>query len=319
MEETADDPFGTVPLELTGTHRDNGNLTATLSTGRETIPLQLDKKRFTIYPVRHNDLWSIYKKAESGFWTAEEIDLSADLEEWAHKLNDNERHFIKHILAFFAAGDGIVNENHAGNFLHEVKQPEARFFYGFRTAIENIHSETYSLLIDTYIRDPKEKQKLFIATETLECIKNKSGWMHSWIENGSFTERLIASAAADGIFFSGSFCSVLWLKKRGLMPGLGFANELISRDKNLQCDFTCRFYNHYIENKLPAGKTEEIIIGAADIEKNFICETLPVDIVGMDPEMMNRYIEFVADRLLAALGNPTVFNSANPFDFTEVK
>src|SRR6185436_753229 len=258
-----------------------------------------------------------YKKHEASFWTAEEIDLGADLVDWSNKLNDDERYFIKHVLAFFAASDGIVNENLAENFLHEVQYTEARFFYGFQIVIENIHSETYSLLIDTYIKDAVEKDKLLHAIDTVPCVKKKADWALRWIDKGSFAERLVAFAAVEGIFFSGSFCSIFWLKKRGLMPGLSFSNELISRDEGLHCDFACLLYSQ-LTNKLSEAKVQEVIINAVEIEKEFVTDALPVRLIGMNAEMMSQYIEFVADRLLVALGNPKHYNSANPFDFMEM-
>lgn len=233
-------------------------------------------------------------------------------------MNDNERHFIKHVLAFFAASDGIVNENLAENFLSEVQYTEAKFFYGFQVAIENIHSETYSLLIDTYIKDKKEKDYLFNAIDTLDCVRKKADWALRWIEKGSFAERLVAFAAVEGIFFSGSFCSIFWLKKRGLMPGLSFSNELISRDEGLHCDFACLLYNNHVINKLSKEEVSKIILDAVEIEKEFILDALPVKLIGMNSDLMSQYIEFVADRLLVELGNEKVFNVPNPFDFMEM-
>ena len=280
--------------------------------------LEDNPNRFVLFPIQHDDIWAFYKKSEASFWTAEEIDLQADLVDWAEKLNDNERYFIKHILAFFAASDGIVNENLAENFVAEVQYTEAKFFYGFQIMMENIHSETYSLLIDTYIKDKEEKNKLFNAIETLDCVKKKADWALEWIENGSFAERIVAFAAVEGIFFSGSFCSIFWLKKRGLMPGLSFSNELISRDEGMHCDFACLLYTRHLVNKLPKATIEKIIRDAVDIEKEFICDALPVRLIGMNSDLMSQYIEFVADRLLAELGNEKIFNTANPFDFMEM-
>ena len=280
--------------------------------------LEENKNRFVLFPIQHDDIWAFYKKAEASFWTAEEIDLQPDLIDWESKLNDDERHFIKHVLAFFAASDGIVNENLAENFLAEVQYTEAKFFYGFQIAIENIHSETYSLLIDTYIKEKKEKDYLFNAIDTLDCVRKKADWALRWIEEGSFAERLVAFAAVEGIFFSGSFCSIFWLKKRGLMPGLSFSNELISRDEGLHCDFACLLYNSHVQNKLPKGKIEEIILDAVEIEKEFILDALPVRLIGMNSELMSQYIEFVADRLLSELGCEKQFNVSNPFDFMEM-
>ena len=280
--------------------------------------LEENKNRFVLFPIQHDDIWQFYKKAEASFWTAEEIDLQPDLIDWENKLNDNERHFVKHVLAFFAASDGIVNENLAENFLSEVQYTEAKFFYGFQVAIENIHSETYSLLIDTYIKDSEEKKYLFNAIDTLECVTKKAQWALRWIEEGSFAERLVAFAAVEGIFFSGSFCSIFWLKKRGLMPGLSFSNELISRDEGLHCDFACLLYTKHLINKLPKQQVKEIIMDAVEIEKEFILDALPVKLIGMNSELMSQYIEFVADRLLLELGNEKVYNATNPFDFMDM-
>jgi ribonucleoside-diphosphate reductase beta chain len=284
---------------------------------REPI-LEENKSRFVLFPIQHDDIWSFYKKAEASFWTAEEIDLSPDQIDWENKLNDDERHFIKHILAFFAASDGIVNENLAENFLSEVQYTEAKFFYGNQVAMENIHSETYSLLIDTYIKDSAEKNHLFNAIDTLDCVKKKADWALRWIDKGDFAERLVAFAAVEGIFFSGSFCSIFWLKKRGLMPGLSFSNELISRDEGLHCDFACLLYNNHLVNKLSKDKVREIIMDAVEIEKEFVTDAIPVKLIGMNSDLMQQYIEFVADRLLVELGNDRVYNTSNPFDFMEM-
>jgi ribonucleoside-diphosphate reductase beta chain len=280
--------------------------------------LEENKDRFVLFPIQHDDIWAFYKKAEASFWTAEEIDLSADLVDWENKLNDDEKHFVKHILAFFAASDGIVNENLAENFLSEVQYTEAKFFYGFQVAIENIHSETYSLLIDTYIKDTKDKNYLFNAIDTLDCVRKKADWALRWIEEGSFQERLVAFAAVEGIFFSGSFCSIFWLKKRGLMPGLSFSNELISRDEGLHCDFACLLYNNHVVNKLPKENIKKIILDAVEIEKEFILDALPVKLIGMNSDLMSQYIEFVADRLLTELQCEKHFNVTNPFDFMDM-
>ena len=279
--------------------------------------LQENKNRFVLFPIKHNDIWEYYKKAEASFWTAEEIDLGQDLTDWEN-LNDGERHFITHVLAFFAASDGIVNENLAEHFVAEVQYTEAKFFYGFQIAIENIHSETYSLLIDTYVKDPKEKDKLFNAIDTMDCVKKKADWALKWIDNGNFAERLIAFAAVEGIFFSGSFCSIFWLKKRGLMPGLSFSNELISRDEGLHCDFACLLYNNHLIGKLPEENVIKIIEDAVAIEKEFVTDSLPVNLIGMNAELMCQYIEFVADRLLNELIGRTLYGSTNPFDFMEM-
>ena len=278
--------------------------------------LKENKDRFVLFPIKHEDVWKMYKKAEASFWTSEEIDLSHDRKDW-EKLNDGERHFIKHVLAFFAASDGIVNENLAVNFIREVQIPEARCFYGFQIMIENIHSETYSLLIDHYIRDHEEKNRLLHAIETVSCVKKKAEWALRWIQNGSFAERLVAFAAVEGIFFSGSFCSIFWLKKRGLMPGLSFSNELISRDEGLHCDFACLLYS-MLQNKLSVERIHEIIGDTVAIEKEFVTDALPVDLIGMNSKLMSQYIEFVADRLLVALGYPKLYRAANPFDFMEL-
>ena len=280
--------------------------------------LQDNKDRFVIFPIQHNDIWQFYKNAEASFWTAEEVDLLPDLHDWQNKLNDNERFFISRVLAFFAASDGIVNENLAINFLQEVQYPEARCFYGFQIMIENIHSEMYSLLIDTYVKDPAEKDYLLRAIETIPCVTKKAKWALRWITKGSFAERLIAFAAVEGIFFSGSFCSIFWLKKRGLMPGLTFSNELISRDEGLHCDFACLLYVNHLQNKLSEETIREIIVDAVAIEKEFVTDALPVKLIGMNAELMCQYIEFVANRLLVALGCNKVWNATNPFDFMEL-
>lgn len=279
--------------------------------------LKENADRFVLFPIQHDDIWQFYKKAEASFWTAEEIDLGQDLKDWTG-LNDGERHFIKHVLAFFAASDGIVNENLAENFVAEVQYTEAKFFYGFQIAIENIHSETYSLLIDTYVKDPKEKDYLFHAIENMDCVAKKAEWALKWIENGSFQERLIAFAAVEGIFFSGSFCSIFWLKKRGLMPGLTFSNELISRDEGLHCDFACLLYNNHTVNKMDPELVRSIIKDAVNIEKEFVTDALPVKLIGMNADLMCQYIEFVADRLLMELGCEKVYDATNPFDFMDM-
>ena len=282
-------------------------------------PLLTDNpNRFVIFPIQHDDIWNFYKKTEASFWTAEEIDLHQDLSDWENKLNDNEKHFIKNVLAFFAASDGIVNENLAENMVNEVQYTEAKFFYGFQIMMENIHSETYSLLIDTYIKDNEEKDYLFNAVEHMDSVKRKADWALRWIDNGSFTERLIAFAAVEGIFFSGSFCSIFWLKKRGLMPGLTFSNELISRDEGMHCDFACLLYNNHIENKLPEGVITKIIADAVEIEKEFVSDSLPVSLIGMNSDLMCQYIEFVADRLLVQLGEERIYNAENPFDWMDL-
>lgn len=294
------------------------DLTTRSAAMNEEPILKENPDRFVLFPIVHADIWSYYKKSEANIWTAEEIDLEADLVDWNTKLNDDERHFIKHVLAFFAASDGIVNENLAENMVREVQYTEAKFFYGFQIMMENIHSETYSLLIDTYIKDTAEKNYLFKAIDTLDCVRKKADWALRWIKNGSFAERLIAFAAVEGIFFSGSFCSIFWLKKRGLMPGLSFSNELISRDEGLHCDFACLLYTNHIVNKLPKQRVTDIIKDAVEIEKEFIIDALPVKLIGMNSDMMGQYIEFVADRLLVELGCERVYNKSNPFDFMEM-
>ena len=280
--------------------------------------LQENKNRFVIFPIKHHDIWEWYKKMEASFWTAEEIDLSQDLNDWNNKLNDEERYFIKHILAFFAASDGIVNENLAENFVNEVQYAEAKFFYGFQIMMENIHSETYSLLIDTYVKDEAEKNELFNALEIFPAIKKKANWALKWIESDSFAERLIAFAAVEGIFFSGAFCSIYWLKKRGLMPGLTFSNELISRDEGVHCDFAVHLHNHHLINKVPKERIRSIIVDALNIEREFITESLPVSLIGMNAGLMTQYLEFVADRLLVELGCEREYNTSNPFDFMDM-
>jgi ribonucleoside-diphosphate reductase beta chain len=287
-----------------------------MSTEKEEILLKENKDRFVILPINYPTIWEHYKRHEASFWTAEEIDLSSDLKDWAN-LNDGERHFISHILAFFAASDGIVNENLAINFMNEVQLPEARFFYGFQIMMENIHSETYALLIDTYIKDPKEKDHLFHAIETVPAVQKKAEWALRWIDNGSFAERLVAFAAVEGIFFSGSFCSIFWLKKRGLMPGLTFSNELISRDEGLHCEFACLMYS-MLETKLSNEDVVKIITDAVEIEKEFVSEALPVGLIGMNADLMQSYIEFVADTWISELGYAKIYNTANPFDFMEM-
>ncbi|KAF1815608.1 hypothetical protein P152DRAFT_479515 [Eremomyces bilateralis CBS 781.70] len=280
--------------------------------------LQENPQRFVLFPIKYHEIWQMYKKAEASFWTAEEIDLSKDLHDWNKKLNDDERFFISHVLAFFAASDGIVNENLVERFSGEVQVPEARCFYGFQIMMENIHSETYSLLIDTYISEPKQRTYLFNAIDTIPCIRKKADWALRWIsdKNSTFASRLVAFAAVEGIFFSGSFASIFWLKKRGLMPGLTFSNELISRDEGMHTDFACLLFQH-IRNKPSDESVRRIITEAVTIEQEFLTEALPVRLLGMNSDLMCQYIEFVADRLLLALGLPRHYNSANPFDFME--
>lgn len=281
----------------------------------QELILKENKDRFVIFPIKHPDLWEMYKKQQASIWTAEEIDLKDDK---FNELNEGEQYFIKHILAFFAASDGIVNENLAENFLSEVQYPEAKFFYGFQVMMENIHSETYSLLIDTYVKDPIEKNKLFKAIEYFSAIKKKADWALKWIDSPSFAERLIAFAAVEGIFFSGSFCAIYWLKNRGLMPGLTFSNELISRDEGMHCDFAVHLHNHHILNKVSKERIKEILLSALEIEKEFILESLPVSLIGMNSQLMSQYLEFVTDRLLADFGCDKVFNVKQPFGFMEM-
>lgn len=274
-------------------------------------------QRWVMFPIQHADIWEMYKKHEASFWTAEEIDLSQDNKDW-DRLSDSERHFVKHVLAFFAASDGIVLENLAGQFSTEVQLPEARAFYGFQIAMENIHSETYSLLIEQYIRDPVEKDEVFNAIQTMPPVQEKAEWALQWMNReNSFAERVVAFAAVEGILFSGSFCAIYWLKKRGLMPGLTFSNELISRDEGLHAEFACLLYLK-LQNPLPEDVIQDIVQGAVDVERKFICEALSCDLIGMNSELMTRYIEFVADRLLTALGHAKIFNASNPFDWMEL-
>jgi len=279
--------------------------------------LKENPKRFVMFPIQYPDVWEMYKKHEASFWTAEEVDLSQDNKDW-ELLTDAERHFIKHVLAFFAASDGIVNENLLDQFSCEVQIPEARAFYGFQIAMENIHSETYSLLIEQYVKDPAEKANLFDAIETMPAIKEKAQWALQWMnKENSFAERLVAFAAVVGILFSGSFCAIYWLKKRGLMPGLTFSNELISRDEGLHAEFACLLYGK-LEHQLPEDVVHDIIRGAVKAERGFICDALNCDLIGMNSDLMTRYIEFVADRLCTALGHSKLFNATNPFDWMEL-
>ena len=277
-------------------------------------PLLRDNpQRFTIFPIMYPPIWSMYKKAQASFWTVEEVDLSKD--DW-DGLKDNEKHFIAHVLAFFAASDGIVNENLVQKFSQEIQIPEARCFYGFQIAIENVHSEMYSLLIDTYIKDPDQKHQLFNAIETLPYVKKKAQWALSWIAHQPFGERLVAFAAVEGIFFSGSFAAIFWLKKRGLMPGLTFSNELICRDEGLHCDFACLMFR-YLQQKPAPKRIAHIITEAVTIEQEFLTEALPVALIGMNRFLMGRYIEFVADHLLVELDCPKAYHVKNPFDFMD--
>lgn len=279
--------------------------------------LKENPRRFVMFPIKYHDFWDMYKKHVASFWTAEEIDLEQDMRDW-EKLNTNEQHFIKYVLAFFAASDGIVNENLTKRFCSEIQIPEARSFYGFQIAMENIHSETYSLLIDTYIKDKKEKDFLLNAVDNIEVVNLKANWALKWITGSSpYAERLIAFACVEGIFFSGSFCSIFWLKKRSLMPGLTFSNELISRDEGLHVDFACLVYKHLI-NKLPEETIHRIVNDAVQIEKQFVTEAIPVELIGMNSKLMTQYIEFVADRLIYALGYKKIYNTQNPFEWMDM-
>ena len=280
--------------------------------------LQETLERFVLFPIEHSEIWEMYKMHAASFWTAEEIDLAEDAKDW-ESLTDNEQHFLKHVLAFFAASDGIVNENLVVNFANEVQWAEARTFYGFQIMMENIHAETYSLLIDTYIKDPAEKDHLFKALETVPSVEKKGNWALRWLDQkrASFAERLVAFAAVEGIFFSGSFCAIFWLKKRGLMPGLTFSNELISRDEGLHCDFACLLHSQLVRG---AGemKIRQIISEAVEIEIEFVTSALPVSLIGMNAELMKQYIQFVADRLLVAFGVSKLYNAENPFPWMEM-
>jgi ribonucleoside-diphosphate reductase subunit M2 len=293
-------------------------ITATQKEFEKTDPLLVENPhRWVMFPIQYPAVWEMYKKHEASFWTAEEVDLSQDLRDW-DRLSQSEQHFIKHILAFFAASDGIVLENLAGQFSTEVQIPEARAFYGFQMAMENIHSETYSLLIEQYIRDPAEKADVFNAISTMPAVRDKAQWAINWMNReSSFAERVVAFAAVEGVLFSGSFCAIYWLKKRGLMPGLTFSNELISRDEGLHAEFACLLYS-MLQHKLPEDVVHDIVRGAVEVERRFICEALSCDLIGMNNELMTRYIEFVADRLLTALGHSKLFNASNPFDWMEL-
>merc|ERR1711977_611670 len=293
-------------------------VTAQLMKLQEEEPMLIENKhRWVMFPLQYPEIWEMYRKHEASFWTAEEIDLAQDMRDWDGLSND-EQHFIKHVLAFFAASDGIVNENLSTNFSDEIQVPEARAFYGFQMAMENIHSETYSLLIEQYIRDSDERMKLFHAIETIPAVATKAQWAVDWMNpDRSFYERLVGFACVEGILFSGSFCAVYWLKKRGLMPGLTFSNELISRDEGLHTDFACLLFSHLKRRPHP-DTVERIIKQAVEIEVEFLSDALPVRLIGMNADQMRQYIEFVADRLLVALGNPKAYNSTNPFDFMEM-
>lgn len=287
--------------------------------GKPDPVLSPSSDRFVLFPLQYHGLWEMYKKHMAVFWTAEEIDLMGDLKDW-ESLNKDEKHFISHVLAFFAASDGIVNENLALRFYSDVQIPEARCFYGFQIAMENIHSETYSLLIDTYLKDPVEKDKHFNAIENLDCVARKAKWALKWIKSDkSFAHRLVAFAAIEGIFFSGSFCAIYWMKKRGLMPGLCTSNEFISRDEGLHCEFACEIHKLLNEeNQLTKETITEILTEAVEIEKEFVTEALPVSLIGMNAKLMTQYIEFVADHWLQHLGCEKYYNSTNPFDWMEL-
>jgi ribonucleotide reductase beta subunit family protein with ferritin-like domain len=286
---------------------------------KEELILQENKNRYVLFPIKYNSMYELYKKAESTFWTASEIDLVKDNNDWEHALNDNERNFIKNIIGFFAGSDGIIMENLAQRFLREIQIPEARAFYSYQIFNESIHSETYSLLIDTYIKDTEEKNKIFNSIENIPCVAKKAQWAYKWIENKdvSFATRLLSFAIVEGVFFSGSFCAIYWLKKRGLMPGLTFSNELISRDEGLHCEFACLLYS-YIKNKVPESIVYEIFQEAVSIEKEFITESIPCAMIGMNSTMMCQYIEFIANRLLLQLGYDKLWEAENPFDFMEL-
>jgi ribonucleoside-diphosphate reductase beta chain len=278
--------------------------------------LMENPNRFVIFPIQHNDIWEYYKMHQAALWTAEEIDLTNDIRDW-NNLSENEQYFVKNILSFFAASDGIVNENLAENFYREVQYPEAKFFYGFQLMMENIHSLMYSLLIDTYISNEEEKNLCFTALDNLPAVQKKAKWALDWIEKSSFQERLVAFAAVEGIFFSGSFCSVFWLKSRGILQGLCNANSLIFKDENLHCDFAIHLLNNHIENKPSEKKIREILLSALEIEKEFITESLPVSLIGMNSNLMTQYLEFVVDGLLVKLGCKKEFNVEQPFKFME--
>ncbi|KAJ3334326.1 Ribonucleotide-diphosphate reductase (RNR), small subunit [Blyttiomyces sp. JEL0837] len=292
---------------------------ASRAIGMDEPILRLNPKRFTLFPIQYNEVWQMYKKAEASFWTVEEVDLSKDLNDWDNRLNKDEKYFISRVLAFFAASDGIVNENLVERFSSDVQIPEARCFYGFQIMIENIHSEMYSLLIDTYIKDSAERQFLFDAIDTIPCIRKKADWALRWISDKTspFSERLVAFAVVEGIFFSGAFASIFWLKKRGMMPGLTFSNELISRDEGLHTDFACLLFS-LLKKKPDSERVVMIVKEAVGIEQEFLTEALPCALIGMNSTLMKRYIEFVADRLLVCLGCQKVYNVDNPFDFMDL-
>jgi ribonucleoside-diphosphate reductase subunit M2 len=289
-----------------------------MSKNTTELLLAPDDNRFVMFPIKCDDIWKMYKKQMDCFWRAEEIDLTKDLDHW-ETLTADEKHFVSLILAFFAASDGIVLENLAMRFMNDVQLAEARAFYGFQIMMENVHSETYSLLIETYIKEKEEKSKLFNAIANYPCIKKKSDWAQKWIHDNrsSFATRLVAFACVEGIFFSGAFCSIYWLKKRGLMPGLTFSNELISRDEALHCEFAVLLYSK-LNKKIEKSRIYEIIKEAVEIETEFICEALPCKLIGMNSDLMTQYIKFVADRLVVQLGYKKIYNVSNPFDFMEL-
>ena len=297
----------------------HAHMTSTEETKKATTEeplLRENPQRFVIFPIKYPDIWSMYKKAFASFWTPEELDLSSDLKDF-DGLTKDERHFLLHVIAFFAASDGIVNENLVQNFANEVQIPEVRCFYGFQIAIENVHSEVYSLLIETYVSSHEERTHLFKALETIPCIREKANWALRWTDpkHASFAERLVAFAAVEGVFFSGSFCAIFWLKKRGLMPGLSTSNELISRDEGLHCDFACLLYKKYVLNKLNRDRVVEIISSAVRSESAFVTEALRVEVIGMNADRMRQYIRFCADRLLLALGYEAHYGDSNPFEW----
>ena len=296
----------------------NFNADTNLKFNQDEILLKKNDSRFVLFPIKYNDIYEEYKKAESAFWTSNEIDLSKDLNDW-EKLNETEQNFIKNIIGFFAGSDGIIMENLAVRFLNDIEIPEVRAFYSYQIFNENVHGETYSLLIDTYIKDNQEKLKIFNSIENIPCVLKKAKWAYKWIENKevNFATRLVAFAIVEGVFFSGSFCAIYWLKKRGLMPGLTFSNELISKDEGMHCHFACLLYS-YIQNKLKPEIIYDIIKEAVEIEKEFITESIPCAMIGMNADLMKQYIEFVSDRLLVQLGYEKIWNSTNPFDFMEL-
>ena len=314
--------FGHAKRTKTAPHTRNATTTAHTNEMHDADEplLRPNRGRFVLFPIKHPEVWEMYKKAEASFWTAEELDLTSDARHWHKSLNDDERHFLSHVLAFFAASDGIVNENLCERFATEVQIPEARCFYGFQIAMENIHSETYSLLIDTYISDAAQRARHFEAIETMPCVRRKAEWALKWISDAesTFAHRLVAFAAVEGIFFSGSFCAIFWIKKRhpGLLPGLTFSNELISRDEGMHCDFACLLYS-MLHRRLDDAVLHGIVGDAVACEKEFLCDALPVALIGMNNALMGEYIEFVADRLLTALGAAKLFGTANPFDWME--